>query len=766
MVRAGLIASHHLAAARALQASDGGTIGEHLVAVGAVSDEALTEFYRSRLMVPQINPNTLARLANSVVAVLPGDMAVEFRAVPVSLDRDGNLTVAMSDPSDRHAVDEIAFFTSKYVVRAVATQMQIAWCLAQYYGHVTELGERLLQPVADAKAPDTKPASAAAPEAAAGAPVKRQRGDTSRVEASRHRVLAPVTTPPPMGPRPGPEALNRGPVQTPPVTTIPSVVAAQASGPITIEMQLDDPSGPVRMPSDMPASVLAKPAPAAPDPAPPAPAPVPAPPVEATPSVIVSPEATQPKRKRPALPDPPELAARSGEMESHASSVGFAVPSHTIEIHLEDDEAAPTPAAVTTEIPPVVIEDADGAASPRPLSDGDSRSDEPAVIHDAEGEPAMIHDAHDSAAEIHAARDAPDGNDGSSDGSVDGIDRDDDGSDSQPILLSTPRKSTLQPALLVDDEPEPDPDALSPEPPPRDEPSGPILLLARKKGATEKRREKRTQIGIGAFGSLGPIPASPVEARAPDTEAVPSPVNEDEEAKTRRVETKPPTTVDDGWGPPGTTIPPPFLGAVVPADESTSASIPVPGDEGDSAPLVINAPREPRPRPATSSHEAAEQARALEAAAIKLVETLRSFDQATSRDHVIAMLVGFVGETHHRVAFLAAKTGELTAFMQQPPPTGAQAHLSLSAPSVFQDVVGTRLPYRGPMSDPVSRELVRTLFGSPTDEMLAVPVAVRERVVGVIYADGRQRLASDEHVTVAARAAGMALERLLKAKKG
>ncbi|MBE7454180.1 MAG: hypothetical protein HS111_36625 [Kofleriaceae bacterium] len=79
MVRAGLIASHHLAAARALQASDGGTIGEHLVAVGAVSDEALTEFYRSRLMVPQINPNTLARLSTAVVAMLPGDMAVEFR---------------------------------------------------------------------------------------------------------------------------------------------------------------------------------------------------------------------------------------------------------------------------------------------------------------------------------------------------------------------------------------------------------------------------------------------------------------------------------------------------------------------------------------------------------------------------------------------------------------------------------------------------------------------------------------------------------------
>ena len=40
--------------------------------------------------------------------------------MPVSLDGENNLTVAMSDPSDRHAVDEIAFFTGAYVVRAVS----------------------------------------------------------------------------------------------------------------------------------------------------------------------------------------------------------------------------------------------------------------------------------------------------------------------------------------------------------------------------------------------------------------------------------------------------------------------------------------------------------------------------------------------------------------------------------------------------------------------------------------------------------------------
>src|SRR6185436_7268103 len=131
--------------ARVRVASNGGTLGEQLVTAGAIADDALTDFYRSRLLVPQVNPNTLARLPVRVVAAIPSDMAIELRAIPVSLDGENNLTVAMSDPSDSHAVDEIAFFTGAYVVRAVATQMQIAWCLAHYYGHVTALGQRLLR---------------------------------------------------------------------------------------------------------------------------------------------------------------------------------------------------------------------------------------------------------------------------------------------------------------------------------------------------------------------------------------------------------------------------------------------------------------------------------------------------------------------------------------------------------------------------------------------------------------------------------------------
>jgi hypothetical protein len=764
LVRAGLIPDHALAAARGSQRQAGGTLGEHLVAAGAVSDEALTEFYRSRLMVPQVSPTTLAKVPPAVIAILPRDMAVEHRVMPVSLDRDGNLTVAMSDPSDRHAVDEIGFFTGKYVVRAVATQMQLAWCLAHYYDYVTELAERLMQP-----APAPAPAAPAAPAAAPAVPTPtRTKGDTARVDAARHRVLVPVTTPPPIAARPGPEVLVRPPPAGPSAgapAAAPSEVVDELSGP-TIELVSDEPDddgpfAPERPLAPRPAgfteadAALAAAANANRE--------VPADPFAvgatvvatlepfAAATVVVSPEATRPQRVRPAAPDPPELAARSGEVERIIRDGRVDAPAITIEINLGDDpelEAAvieldrPRPAA-----PPPVLVVEDGAASaPAPIEDRDDL----AVIHDAGPTDAVIHDSL----------------------------LDDE---SAPVLLEHFRRGESPPAAAP---------AVPTET--IDEPSGPVVLLERKKGVAP-RRDKRTVLGVGI---LPPIPRStqppPAGPRAPEIavaispaalaaaasdEAIPLEVS-DEEAATRRVEVEPRTlSVDDGWsgdtieqfGPPGTTIPPPFLGVAGPIDDPPSGRIPLATGDADSARLELPAAAPPprATRTAPPPPDPAVLARQLEEASAALVELLRGLDHAATRDHVIAMMVDFVASSHHRVAFLVAKAGELSPFMQVPAPLpgAAPAKLDLTQPSTFQDVIGTRLPYRGPLSDGPSRALVKAIFGSPTDDMLAVPVAVRDRVVGVIYADGRYRHSYDEHVTVGGRAAGLALERILKDKR-
>jgi hypothetical protein len=85
-------------------------------------------------MVPRLKREALERIKLKVIERVPRDMAGEFRVIPTDVDKEGNLTLAMSDPTDTHAVDEVAFFTGHYVMRAVAAESDIEWALAKYYG--------------------------------------------------------------------------------------------------------------------------------------------------------------------------------------------------------------------------------------------------------------------------------------------------------------------------------------------------------------------------------------------------------------------------------------------------------------------------------------------------------------------------------------------------------------------------------------------------------------------------------------------------------
>jgi hypothetical protein len=277
----------------------------------------------------------------------------------------------------------------------------------------------------------------------------------------------------------------------------------------------------------------------------------------------------------------------------------------------------------------------------------------------------------------------------------------------------------------------------------------------------------------------------------------------------------PPTDIDEGWGPPGTTIPPPFLGAVRGSEPDTPSggAIPIAGDADaedalDAKPLVLRStdseavhaphlvapeppplaeplqpappkvaperprvplPVEPPPSAPISAHLVAADpiaaARSLEAASTRLVELLRLLDRAHTRDEVISGLLDYLHRSHDRVAFFASKNGALSPFLQRPASAQKPPSLPLETPSTLQDVVGTRLPYRGTLADDASRHFIAEVFGSEPAEVLILPIAVRDRVVAVLYGDGGHGQSFDEHFAIAGRAAGLALERILQAKR-
>ncbi|MBA3460641.1 MAG: hypothetical protein H0T46_11800 [Deltaproteobacteria bacterium] len=764
LVRSGLITPNALADARARMETSGGTIGEQLVVMAAIGDEALTDFYRSRLLVPQVNPNTLARLPIKVVAAIPSDMAIELRAIPVALDGENNLTVAMSDPADRNAVDEITWFTGAYVVRAVATQMQIAWCLAHYYGHVTQLGQKLMQSTG-ASAPISPP-------------VARTKGVTGKVEALRHKRIpasgqainlerprSGEIVVAPLGVNDSTPRIER-PVEPPPRAV--SQPAAIDSDGVPDKPRARSISGEIRVPGRRAPSIRP-------------PMPEPATEMDESGPVMTievsdqeeetAPQKMMPVRRRKAKTDPPELAARAGEVELHTGPIR--------KVDLEE--------------PRIIVQDLEENTHPTmavTVTSGEmSALDRPEPSSAAPSSTIEVSDETSASVTIteQPYRDF----------------------DSQPILLERRRPSDQPTNVAVARAPSAD----------EGDGDGDVVVLEAKK-PKNPRPAKQTQVGIGALPAAtrphrdtdaGGVPDAfddavtgserlagddatvvtlPAPARddisderlvAPpspdDTDsglaAPPSPDDDDndntipppvarkpgDKAAAKHIDYDP---VDDGWGPPGTTIPPPLLGAVPGThDESESARIPV--SNVDSAPLIIAPATPPQ---AQKSDAVQTPARALEEATSRLIELIRTLEHTHNRDEVVGIMVQHLGETHQRAGFLAIKRDELTVFSIHPKRhTMPYASIRLDRPSTLADVVTTRLPYRGPVPDEPSKHFLTAVLAASPPEILLVPVAVRERVVGVLFAENRSRHTFDDQLAYASRAAGMALERILKAKR-
>jgi type II secretion system (T2SS) protein E len=178
LLRAGVLRPGDLAAAAALQERDGGSFGECLVRLGYIDEPQLADFYQTRLMITRVPDHRLVNVAKQVLALVPADMAAEFRVVPVDFDGE-SLTLAMADPTDNHAVDEIAFFADRHIVRVVATESAVRDAIERHYGvrftsprAADRVGVRVAQPMSESH-PATPPRRTPRPGPSTEAPPER-----------------------------------------------------------------------------------------------------------------------------------------------------------------------------------------------------------------------------------------------------------------------------------------------------------------------------------------------------------------------------------------------------------------------------------------------------------------------------------------------------------------------------------------------------------------------------------------------------------------
>jgi type IV pilus assembly protein PilB len=114
------------------QRQNGGKLGYNLIKLGYVKDEEITALLSKQYGVPSI-ALTQFEIDPAVVKLVPADTALKYQIVPLS--RAGaTLTIAMTDPTNVFAMDDLKFMTGYNVEPVVASETAVVDAIQKYYG--------------------------------------------------------------------------------------------------------------------------------------------------------------------------------------------------------------------------------------------------------------------------------------------------------------------------------------------------------------------------------------------------------------------------------------------------------------------------------------------------------------------------------------------------------------------------------------------------------------------------------------------------------
>jgi type IV pilus assembly protein PilB len=139
LVNAGQITNDQLKEALNRQREEGGRLGTNLVKMGVIQESALVEFLSKHFKVSAINLSSVD-VDSAVVKIIPADVARKYTIMPVS-KAGAKVTIAMLDPTNVFAMDDIKFMTGYNVEPVIASETAIRAAIDRYYGttHALEL---------------------------------------------------------------------------------------------------------------------------------------------------------------------------------------------------------------------------------------------------------------------------------------------------------------------------------------------------------------------------------------------------------------------------------------------------------------------------------------------------------------------------------------------------------------------------------------------------------------------------------------------------
>jgi type IV pilus assembly protein PilB len=131
LIASNIISEDQLREALALQRREGGRLGTNLVKLGYITEEKLVTFLSRQYGVPSVNLSDF-KVDPSVLKLVPVDIARKYLIIPVA--RVGaTLTVAMTDPSNVFAIDDVKFMTGYNVEVVVSSESSILDTISRHY---------------------------------------------------------------------------------------------------------------------------------------------------------------------------------------------------------------------------------------------------------------------------------------------------------------------------------------------------------------------------------------------------------------------------------------------------------------------------------------------------------------------------------------------------------------------------------------------------------------------------------------------------------
>lgn len=136
LVAAGAITEDELQQALALQKEKGTRLGRTLLESGLISQELLIATLTQQLGVEFIDLKGV-KLEDDTLALIPEDIILKYKVLPIGYDENNPnlLKVAMSDPMDIIAIDDLSIITGSQIEAMLAMEEDLDDAIAKFYGN-------------------------------------------------------------------------------------------------------------------------------------------------------------------------------------------------------------------------------------------------------------------------------------------------------------------------------------------------------------------------------------------------------------------------------------------------------------------------------------------------------------------------------------------------------------------------------------------------------------------------------------------------------